>query len=79
VTDTDPVRPGEGLSTSPYANARQPRRGQAVFEIETDDLGPELHPEEDHPGHVILEPAQPMTLAEYQQALVDTRDLWQRV
>lgn len=79
VNDTDLVHPGEGLSTSPDPNSRQPRRGQAVFEIETDDLGPNLAPHHDKPGHCLLEPSRAMTLAQYQQALADTRDLWQRV
>ncbi|WP_320687914.1 Tse2 family ADP-ribosyltransferase toxin [Gemmata algarum] len=76
---TDVVNPGEGLSTSPDPNSRQPRRHQAIFEIETDDLGPDLKPNHDKPGHCLLEPAQPMTLVEYQQALAATRDLWQQV
>src|SRR4051812_27184349 len=79
VTDTDLVQPGEGLSTSPDPKSRKPRRGEAVFEIETDDIGPSLTPHEDHPGHVLLEPAKPMPLGEYQQALADTRDLWRPV
>jgi hypothetical protein len=75
VSGTDLVHPGEGLSTSPDPNSRQPRRGQAVFEIETDDLGPDLTPHHDKPGHCLLEPSRAMTLTEYQQALADTRDL----
>jgi hypothetical protein len=38
-----------------------------------------LRPNEDSPGHCLIEPAQPMTLAEYQAALEATRDLWQPV
>jgi hypothetical protein len=79
VNDADTVKPGKGLSTSPDANARQARKNQAVFEIDTDDLGPDLRPNEDSPGHCLIEPAQPMTLAEYQAALEATRDLWQPV
>jgi hypothetical protein len=79
VDDADLVNPGEGLSTSPNSNSRQPRRNQAVFEIETDDLSPDLKPNPDKPDHCLLEPAKPMTLGEYQQALAATRDLWQRV
>jgi hypothetical protein len=79
VNDADLVHPGEGLSTSPDPNSRKPRRAEAVFEIETDDLGLDLAPDEDHPGHVLLEPARMMTLGEYQQALADTRDLWRRL
>ena len=79
VNDTDLVHPGKGLSTSPNPNSRQPRRNQAVFEIETDDLGPDLKPNHDKPDHCLLEPVRPMTLGEYQQALADTRDLWHQV
>jgi hypothetical protein len=79
VSDMDLVQPGEGLSTSPDANARQPRRGQALFVIESGDLGPDLKQNYDKPGHCLIEPAQAMTLAEYQQALAGTRDLWQQV
>lgn len=79
VSDADTVHPGEGLSTSPDPNARQPRRNQAVFEIESDELGADLKPNHDKPNHCLIEPARPMTLAEYQQALADTRDLWQQV
>ncbi len=79
VDDADLVTPGEGLSTSPNPNPRQPRRNQAIFEIETDDIGPDLKPNHDKPNHCLLEPVRPMTLGEYQQALADTRDLWQQV
>jgi len=79
ANDTDLVHPGEGLSTSPDPNSRQPRRGQAVFEIETDNLGSELAPHHDKPGHCLLEPSRAMTLGEYQQALTDTRDLWHEI
>nr|WP_171470322.1 hypothetical protein [Frigoriglobus tundricola] len=79
VDDTDLVKPGEGLSTSPNPHSRQPRRNQAVFEIETDDLDPVLKPNPDKPDHCLLEPSQPMSLEEYQRALADTRDLWQQV
>ncbi len=79
VNDADLVHPGKGLSTSPDPNSRQPRRGQAIFEIETDELGADLAPNPDKPGHCLLEPSQAMTLGEYQQALADTRDLWHQV
>ena len=79
ANDVDPVLPGEGLSTSPDPTSRQPRRNQAVFEINTDDLGPNLQPNHDKPSHCLLEPGQVMTLADYQQALANTRDLWNRI
>ena len=79
VNDADLVHPGEGLSTSPDANSRRPRKKEALFEIDTDDLSRELEPNPDKPGHCLLQPSLPMTLSEYQQALADTRDLWKRV
>jgi hypothetical protein len=79
VNGTDLVRPGEGLSTSPDPKARKPRRSEAVFEIETDDLGPDLTPKHDGPNHCLLQPSTPLSLSDYQQALANTRDLWKRV
>lgn len=79
VSDTDLVYPGKGLSTSPLPNSRRPRSNQAVFEIEEDELGPDLRPHHDKTGHCLIEPARTMTLGEYQRALADTRDLWQQV
>jgi hypothetical protein len=79
VNDGDVVQPGEGLSTSPNPTKRLPRRGEAVFEIESDALGPTITAHQDSPDHCLLEPIQPMTLAEFQQALADTRGLWQRL
>src|SRR5882762_5169024 len=66
VNDADLVHPGEGLSTSPDPNSRAPRRGEAVFEIETDDLGPDVQPHHDKPGHCLLRPVRSMPLGEYQ-------------
>ena len=79
VNDTDLVHPGKGLSTSPDPDSLRVSRGEAVFEIETDELAPDLAPNPDHPGHVLLEPSRSMPLSDFQQALVDTRDLWQRL
>lgn len=79
ITDSDLVHPGEGLSTSPNPRARRPRKAEAIFEIETDDLNPDLLPHHDHPNHCLLEPARPMTLREFQLALSYTRDLWIRL
>lgn len=80
VTDADAVRPGEGLSTSTDPNFRRPRRGEAVFTIETDDLaGTDVNPNQDSPTHVLLEPSASMPLGDFQQALKDTKELWEQV
>jgi hypothetical protein len=52
-----------------------------VWAIDETDLGPDLiyRPDLTNVGHGFLEPARPMTLSEYQQALAQTRDLWKRV
>ena len=78
VNDTDVVQLGRGLSTSPDPNFRVPRRGEAMFVIETDDLGPEVKSHQDHPGHVTIGPASETTLGDYQRALAGTRDSWKR-
>jgi hypothetical protein len=81
VSDADLVFPGEGLSTSPDrdAQARRVGRREAVFEIDTTQLDAALAPKADRRNHCLIEPSRPMTLAEYQQALADTRELWARV
>ena len=79
VNDGDTVSPGEGLSTSLNPARLRVGAGEAVFEIETDDLTHALAPNPDHPPHCLLEPASPTTLGEFQDALADTRDLWQQV
>lgn len=79
ANDADTVAPGEGLSTSMVPMAQRVQTGEALFVVETADLPPILAPNPDRPPHCLLEPARPMTLDEYQQALADTRDLWQRV
>jgi hypothetical protein len=49
-------------------------------EIDTYDLGPDLQfrPDPDNTGHGFIEPARPMALAEYEQALAVTREKWVR-
>src|SRR3954447_2584847 len=75
VTNSDTVQPGEGLSTSTDPNFRQPRRGEALFAIETEALaGTDVNSNPDAPGHVLLEPSASMPLGEFQQALEDTKD-----
>jgi hypothetical protein len=79
VNDTDLVSPGEGLSTSSTPATFRVDRGEAIFEIETADVGPELVENPDNPPHTLLQPAAAMPLGEFQQTLADTRDLWKRV
>jgi hypothetical protein len=79
VNDSDVVSPGKGLSTSMIPGSLRVRAGEALFAVETAGLPGERTPNPDRPPHCLLEPTQPMTLAEFQQALAGTRDLWQRV
>lgn len=79
VNDGDAVSPGEGLSTSLNPGKMRVGAGEALFEIETDDLPSDLVPNPDHPPHCLIEPVSTTTFGEFQQALADTRDLWQRV
>lgn len=79
VASTDPVGPGKGLSTAPDPSGIKPRVGEALFVIESDDLPPDLQPNQDKPNHCLIQPSQTMMLGEYQQALAETRDLWQQV
>jgi hypothetical protein len=79
VSATDIVSPGEGLSTSLDPNVFKLRPGEAVFEIDTDDLGPDLRDNPDSPPHCLVQPIAPMTLESFQLAVADTRDLWEQV
>jgi hypothetical protein len=79
VADTDAVSPGEGLSTSLDPAVLVVRTGEALFVIDTADLGVGLKENPDHPPHCLIEPASPMPLGDFQQALADTRDLWEQV
>jgi hypothetical protein len=49
-----------------------------VWEIDVADLGPDLSIRLDNPGHVLIEPSRPMTLAEFEAALAATRTRWVR-
>jgi hypothetical protein len=79
TNDAETVSPGEGLSTSVDPKKLLVGAGETVFEIETIDLPPELTPNSDHSPHCLIQPSSPTTLGEYQQALEDTRDLWQPI
>ena len=79
VSATDVVSSGEGLSTSVDPSVLKVRTGEALFAIAEDDLGADLRKNPDNPPHCLIEPANPMTLEDYQQALAGTRDAWKRV
>jgi hypothetical protein len=88
----DLVQPGEGgVSVSPddllnLPAFRRPPEHQGtgkdpLWAITDADLGPDLTYRADpvNPAHGFIEPARPMTLAEYQHALEQTKDRWQKV
>ena len=92
VTAIDPdeiIQPVTGgMSVAPNDPANLPRfrrppvlGGQGkdpVWEIDTADLGDELQFKQDSPTHGLIEPAGPMTLKEFEQALAATRAKWVR-
>jgi hypothetical protein len=49
-----------------------------VWEIDTDELGPDLQFHQDKPTHGTITPARPMTLDEYEAVLAATRLKWIR-
>ncbi len=80
----DPVTPGEGMSAAPHDPANLPRNRRPpqvnagtgkdpVWELDTDDLGPDLQYAQDGPTDGVVGPKQPMTLAMLEQALAATR------
>jgi hypothetical protein len=79
ANDSDPVTPGEGLSTSLAQGSLRIGNNEAMFAIDTDALDPALMPNPDRPPHCLIEPSRPVTLAEFQQLLADTRDLWEKL
>lgn len=79
AADTDVVKPGEGLSTSLLPEKLKVGKNEAMFAIETDALGSVLEAVPDRSPHYLIQPQQDVTLAEFQQSLADTRDLWERV
>lgn len=50
-----------------------------VWGINTDDLGPDLIYVPDNPGHGTIQPAKPMSLKAYQNALANTNINWEKV
>ncbi len=88
VQATDLVMPDQGgMSVAPddamhLLKHRRPSSlggtGQdPVWYIEGSELGPDLRFRQDRRTHGVIEPAQPMTLQEYQVALAGTRSRWQ--
>ena len=86
---SDVINPDDGgMSVAPDDPAMLPplRRPQLlggrgkdpVWEFDTDDLGMELQYRQDGPTHGLIEPARPMTLAEFEKALAATRAKWKR-
>jgi len=91
-TPVDLVQPGKGgLSVSPddplnLPTHRRPPDLQGtgkdpVWCIDTTRLGPDLfyRPDPSNPLHGFIEPAQAMTLTEFQLALARTQSRWQPV
>jgi hypothetical protein len=85
----DLVRPGEGMSVAPddpahLAKNRRPPQVNGgvgkdpVWEIDVNDLGPDLQFHQDSPTHGTITPARSMTLSEYEAALAATRSEWVR-
>lgn len=80
---------GGGLSTAPdtpmnLIPLRRPRSmggksNDPVWEIDVADLGSDLAISQDKPTHVLIVPARPMSLAEYERALALIRDRWTKV
>jgi hypothetical protein len=92
VDPNDVISPGQGgLSVSPddplgLPVHRRPPELQGtgkdpVWSLAVSDLGPDLiyRPDPKRPDHGFIEPARPMSLDEFQRALAQTRDLWQKV
>ncbi|QEG32000.1 hypothetical protein GobsT_68490 [Gemmata obscuriglobus] len=79
VNDADVISPGEGLSTSQDVKQLRANPGEAIFEIESDDLGSTLMANPDRPPHCLIQPATTCTLGQFQKELADTRDLWRPV
>jgi hypothetical protein len=74
VAPSDPVHlPPLRLPVSMGGKGRDP-----VWELDTNDLGPDLTARLDSPVHGLVEPVRPMTRAELQSALELTRPRWVR-
>lgn len=83
------IQPGTGgMSAAPDAPANLPplrrppvlggKGKDPVWELDATNLGPDLLVRPDGATHVLIEPARPMTLAEFEAALAATRDKWVR-
>ena len=80
VSGADVVQPGEG-GMSYYSDpaAITIQLGKLVlWSIESDDLPPELIPQDAGVPHYHIEPSRAVSLDGFQELLADTRDLWQR-
>jgi hypothetical protein len=86
----DLVVPGEGMSAAPNDPGNLPKNRRPpqvkgglgkdpVWELDSGDLGATLEYVQDRPSHGVVCPKVPMTLAEFEQALANTRPLWIRV
>lgn len=86
----DVVAPGEGMSVAPDQPANLPKNRRPpevnggtgkdpVWEIDTDEIGPNLHYHQDRPSHGVIGVKEPMSLEEFEQALAATRARWVRV
>ena len=84
----DFVFPGQGgMSVTPHDPANLPRHRRPkglggigpdpVWYIELDELGPDLVFRQNSSVHGVVEPARPMTLQEFQNALATTHSRWQ--
>jgi hypothetical protein len=87
--DTDIVSPlVGGMSVAPGDPIHLPplrlpvsmggRGKDPVWQLDTNDLGPDLTFRQDKPVHGQIEPAGPMTRADFQSALESTRGKWIR-
>ena len=84
-----PLQGGLSVSTDdpmnlPYYRRPPVLRGTGqdpVWEIESNQLGPDLdyRPDPAGAGHGFIEPARGLTLDEYQQALSATKPMWKKV
>ena len=81
VSGSDLVVPGKlkGLSVSTSTERLFPAPGEAVWQIEENELAPELLPCPAGPPHHILEPVRVINLDDYQGLLLATQDLWELV
>jgi len=81
VNGGDLVIPGaaKGLSVSTAHAHLVCGRDEVIWELDAVALPADLTPVADGKPHYVLEPSQPMTLDQYQAALLGTRDSWTQV